>query len=198
MHSSLLRRSLLITLATLTLSSLPILIASPQLAEAVQLRDGRVYFVQPPRLLSLSTSENRASASTATYDLTLTIPEDAGEPLQRVVIEQRDGDSNLRNISFDPTDVEAFVGERGDRGEPIPLGETTFDRETQTLSVQFNPAVLPGTTVILRLEPRRNPRSEGVYLFGITAFPPGETAYGQFLGYGRLHFYSSGDPFPFF
>lgn len=32
----------------------------------------------------------------------------------------------------------------------------------------------------------------GVYLFGVTAFPAGEKSHGQFIGFGRLHFYNDG------
>jgi len=35
----------------------------------------------------------------------------------------------------------------------------------------------------------RNPCYGGAYLFGLTAFPQGEVPHGQFLGYGRIHFY---------
>jgi hypothetical protein len=82
------------------------------------------------------------------------------------------------------------------RGEALTLGNVTADEENQTVSVTFDPPVPPGTVVTLGLKAERNPRSGGVYLFGVTAFPPGESAYGQFLGYGRFNFYES-DPFPF-
>ncbi|HEY9294790.1 MAG TPA: DUF2808 domain-containing protein [Phormidium sp.] len=41
----------------------------------------------------------------------------------------------------------------------------------------------------MALDPVRNPCFSGVYLFGVTAFPQGEKAHGQFLGFGRFHFY---------
>ena len=54
-------------------------------------------------------------------------------------------------------------------------------------TIAFDPPVSPGTTVTVALRAKRNP-SGGVYLFGVTAFPAGERSWGQFLGYGRLHF----------
>jgi hypothetical protein len=124
------------------------------------------------------------------------VPQNAGEPLGRIEIAQQDASNFARNVEFELEDSRAFVGTRGDRGEALTLGNVTADEENQTVSVTFDPPVPPGTVVTLGLRAERNPRSGGVYLFGVTAFPPGESAYGQFLGYGRFNFYES-DPFPF-
>ena len=71
-----------------------------------------------------------------------------------------------------------------------------IDEDQQSVTLTFDPPVAPGNTVTIALEPERNPRRSGVYLFGVTAYPSGEKTYGQFLGYGRLHFYDrGGDPF---
>ncbi|MBW4517483.1 MAG: DUF2808 domain-containing protein [Timaviella obliquedivisa GSE-PSE-MK23-08B] len=167
-------------------------------SQAVQLRDGKVYFVHPPSLVNVATTERQTSASSASYYFTLSIPEDAGEPLQKVVIAQRDGSTRARLVQFDAEDSRAFVGTRRDRGDELNLGENYFDRDAQTLSIVFDPPVSPGNTVTLELQPRRNPRRDGVYLFGVTAYPPGTAPYGQFLGYGRLQFDGSDRSFPFF
>lgn len=166
-------------------------------SQAVQLRDGKVYFVHPPSLVSAATTERRASASGASYYFTLTIPADAGEPLQRVEIAQRDGSTQARLVQFDAEETRAFMGTRRDRGDELDLGENNFNRETQTLSIVFDPPVSPGATVTLELQPRRNPRRDGIYLFGVTAYPAGTEAHGQFLGYGRLQFDGSDRFFPF-
>jgi Protein of unknown function (DUF2808) len=165
-------------------------------SSAVRLQDGKVYFVRPPSLVSAATTENRVSDSTASYFFTLTIPEDAGEPLGRVEIAQRDGSIRSRLIQFEAENSRAFIGTRRDRGEEITLGETRYDRQTQTLSIAFDPPVLPNTTITLELEPERNPRRDGIYLLGVTAYPAGAESYGQFLGYGRLQFDGSDTPFP--
>jgi Protein of unknown function (DUF2808) len=170
---------------------------SPMPAQAVQLQDGKVYFVQPPSLVSAATTERRASSSGASYYFTLNVPADAGEPLQQVEIAQRDGSIQARLVQFDAEDSRAFVGTRRDRGDDLSLGETTFNRDTQTLSVVFDPPVPPGTTVTLKLQPKRNPRRDGIYLFGVTAYPAGADAHGQFLGYGRLQFDGSDHSSPF-
>jgi hypothetical protein len=166
-------------------------------SQAVQLRDGKVYFVHPPSLVSAATTERRTSASGASYFFTISIPTDAGEPLQQVEIAQRDGSTQARLVQFDAEDSRAFVGTRRDRGDDLNLGENQFNRDAQTLSVVFDPPVPPGTTVTLELQPKRNPRQDGVYLFGVTAYPLGSDTHGQFLGYGRLQFDSSDRSFPF-
>lgn len=170
---------------------------SPLPVEAVQLQDGKVYFVNPPSLVSAATTERRTSDSSASYYFTLSIPTDAGEPLQRVDIAQRDGSTRSRLVQFDAADSRAFVGTRRDRSDDLTLGENRFDRDTQTLSIVFDPPVPPGTTVTLQLQPKRNPLQDGIYLFGVTAYPSGTDAYGQFLGYGRLQFDGSDRSFPF-
>jgi hypothetical protein len=162
-------------------------------AQAVQLADGRVYFVRPPSLVRATTTTRTASASSATYYFTIQVPENSGEPLQRVTVVEQNGDVSARAILFNAEDTEAFVGLPRDRGAEVPLGAVNFDPDTQTIAVNFNPPVAPGTTVTIGLKPERNPQTGGVYLFGVTAFPQGQNPYGQFLGYGRIDFNDPGD-----
>lgn len=165
-----------------------------QPSQAVQLSDGTVFFTSPPRLAGASTTNNSVNAWSATYYFTLNHLENAGEPLQRVTIVQNDGSDTVR---FSPRDIEAFEGTRNRPGARLPLGEVTTDRKTRTVTVNFNPPVPPGRSVTIALSPDRNPLYGGVYLFGVTAFPPGEKTHGQFLGFGRLSFYESGHGFFF-
>lgn len=153
-------------------------------AQSVQLADGTVAFVQPPRLLEARTTEKGVRTIGAKYYFTLGLPSDAGEPLQRVTITQRESPDVIR-FSLDKT--EAFTDE--DRDQQLALDEVTRDKETRTVTVTFNPPVPPGETVTIRLR-ARNPDVPGVYLFGVTAFPQGEKVSSQFLGFGRLQFYS--------
>ncbi|PPS40193.1 DUF2808 domain-containing protein [Chroococcidiopsis sp. TS-821] len=166
----------------------------PQAAQAVQLSDGTVYFVQPPSLVSATTTVNSVSAWGATYYFTINIPKNADEPLQRVTIKQRDGSNHVR---FRLDDSRAFEGTRDRRGTQLTLGEVTRDRDTRTVTMTFDPPVAPGRTITIGLRPVRNPLFSGVYLFGVTAFPPGEKAHGQFLGFGRFHFYGNNRPLLF-
>lgn len=157
--------------------------ALSQPTQAIQLADGTVSFIQPPRLLGARTTEKGIRVLIAKYYFTLSVPEGAGEPLQRVTITQREAPDKIR---FSLSKTQAFADE--DRDEELTLGEVTEDRETQTVSITFNPPVPPGKTVVIRLR-ARNPDVPGTYLFGVTAFPPGEKVNSQFLGFGRLQFY---------
>ncbi|MDX2099214.1 MAG: DUF2808 domain-containing protein [Leptolyngbyaceae cyanobacterium bins.59] len=157
----------------------------PLPSQAIQLADGTVYFAYPPRLVEASSSFRTIRAWGATYFFTLAIPPNAGESLQRVTIALQQGG--------DPPDYKlqeskAFEGTRWEQGKAIPLAPVVIDATSQTLSVVFNPPVEPGKTVTIALRPRENPSLRGTYLFGVTAFPTGEKAYGQFLGFGRLTF----------
>lgn len=163
--------------------------------QAVEL-NGQTYFTHPPLLDNATTTENSILVSSATHYFTLSVPEDAGEPLGQVVISQKDGDTAARLIRYNAGETRAFTGIPGDRGEALPV-QTTFDREAQTVTITFDQPVVPGTRVTIGLEANRNPRLGGVYLFGVTAYPAGVSAYGQFLGYGRLQFYERDSGFPF-
>lgn len=162
-----------------------------QPVQAVEL-NGQTYFTHPPLLNNATTTRNSTLEPNPTYYFTLSIPEDAGEPLGQVVINQKDSDTSARLVRYDTEDTRAFVGTPGDRGEALPV-QTTFDRDAQTVTVTFDQPVAPGTLVTIGLEADRNPRLGGVYLFGVTAYPAGTSAYGQFLGYGRLQFYERND-----
>lgn len=158
-------------------------------ANAVQLADGKVYFTQPPRLVGASTTQNATYVWGATYYFTLSLAEDAGEPLQQVTIVQRPSPDYVR---FDVEDTRAFEGTRRRDGTPLKLAEVAQDKETKAVTIRFDPPVPPGRTLTIGLRPYQNPTVGGVYLFGVTAFPAGEKPNGQFLGFGRLQFYDSG------
>jgi len=159
-------------------------------AQAIQLADGTVYFAQPPRLLKASTTFNSARAWGATYYFTLQVPSNAGEPLQRLMIQQRQGPDT---VQFDLDDTRAF--EADNRDQKFTLGEIERDRKERSVTLAFDPPIPPGKTVTVGLRPHYNPAVGGVYLFGVTAFPAGEKSHGQFLGFGRLHFYDRYDSF---
>ncbi len=158
-------------------------------AIAVQLADGMTYFERPPALLEATSNRDAVATAGGTYYFTLDVPDNAGEPLRQVAIAQYQRDSAQQRVRFTASRTVAFEGTRSDRGNALNVSAARFDAETRTLTVTFEPAIAPGTTVTLATRPERNPRSEGVYLFGVTAYPDGIDPYGQFLGYGRFHFY---------
>jgi hypothetical protein len=168
---------------------------SVPVTQAVQLRDGKVYFVEPPKLVSATTTYKDVNFWGATYYFTINVPENAGESLQKVTIAQREGAENIRyNLNdtraFEGTS-DAYDGLRLRKESRLTLGAVTDERETRTVTVNFEPPVTPGQTVTIALRPVSNPSFSGVYLLGVTAFPVGEKSHGQFLGFGRFQFYSN-------
>ncbi len=166
---------------------------SDRLTQAIQLRDGTVYFAQPPRLTYTATTYNDVYVWGATYYFTVSLPDNAGEPLQKITINQHEGVDDIR---FELKKSYAFEGTRSHEGQKLQL--TDVSRDKKTISITFNPPVSPGKTITIGLKPVQNPTVSGVYLFGVTAFPAGEKSHGQFLGYGRLQFYSHGFDSGFF
>jgi hypothetical protein len=167
------------------LATLTILGAIALPGRSVQLADGTVHFNRPPALVAASTSQAATRMPTATHYFTLALSAEAGEPLQRVEIAP-DGSDRLR---YRLEETQVFLGDRHQRGPAIGVATTTQDPETGVVRVQLAAPVQPGQTVTMGLRVRRNPRWDGVYLFGVTAFPAGDRVQGQFIGYGRIHFY---------
>ncbi|MCM0593009.1 MAG: DUF2808 domain-containing protein [Gloeotrichia echinulata DVL01] len=154
---------------------------------AVTLRDGTIAFTEPPRLVSATTPYNDTNTWDTTYYFTLEVPATAGEPLQQVTFNQIQG---IEQIQFNHQDTFAFEGTRDRQGTKLALNNVTIDQKQQTVTVKFDSPVTPGKTVTIGLRTFRNPTGEGVYLFGVTAFPVGQKTVGQYLGTGRLQFYS--------
>lgn len=159
---------------------------TPAQTSAIQYSDSRIGFSYPLRLTDSFATRNLVFDGHVTYYLTFDFPAAAAEPLDRVVISL--------NEAFDPTfrfrldDTEAFVNTAAGR-LALPLVEPTQDRETRSLTLTFDPPVAPGSPITLALRPHQNPRSAGVYLLGVTAYPVGEVVESTFMGYGRLTFY---------
>ncbi|MBW4522009.1 MAG: DUF2808 domain-containing protein [Scytolyngbya sp. HA4215-MV1] len=152
--------------------------------QAVQLQDGKTYFVQPPRLVSTSANFLTATLSGVTYAFTLDLPANAGEPLQRVTIVQASGSDRPDFSHLNQSQL--LIRSPQKAGTPVALKAITANAKTGSLSIWFDPPILPGQTITLELAPICNPSVQGTYLFGVTAFPVGANAHGQFLGFGRF------------
>ena len=153
---------------------------------AIELVDGKTYFLKPPRLTSSTTSQNGTYIWGATYYFTVEIPEGAGESLQRLEIILQAG---AGRPVFTSSRTEAFEGTRQRPKDKIALKDVRIDPKTQAIAVTFDPPVNPGKTVTLRIYPVRNPSTGGTYLYGVTAFPSGKRPASQFLGFGRIRIY---------
>ena len=174
-----------ILLTTLLTSIISVEILTVRTTQAVQLRDGKVYFVKSPRLLRVATTFDDVNVWGATYYFRIKLPSDAGEALQKITINQHSG---LDEIDFDLKDSFAISENSNAKKEKLSLN-ITKESGTKTVTLKFDPPIEPGQTITVALKPRKNPGVEGIYLFGVTAFPQGESSHGQFLGFGRLHFY---------
>lgn len=152
---------------------------------AVQLGDGRVSFDKSPRLINAVTTLSTVRVWSAKYYFMIELPQDVGEPLQTLTIQQRQAPDE---IDFYLEKTRAFTGVYTDKGEALNIQSVSQDEETETISIRFDPPIPPGTTFSVGLFPKRNPDFGGVYLFGVTAFPAGEKPSGLYLGVGRLQF----------
>ncbi|HEY9831064.1 MAG TPA: DUF2808 domain-containing protein [Stenomitos sp.] len=155
---------------------------------ALELANGRTSFKKALGFMGATTTYNETDVWGARYYFTLSIPENAGEALGQVSINQRQG---FETIDFKLNNTQAFVGTPRNQGEQLTLKSVTQDSQSPAISVVFEPPVQPGTTVTIELRPVRNPSFSGVYIFGVTAFPAVENPYGLYLGVGRLQFYDS-------
>lgn len=168
---------------------------TPVLSVPLAIAQTPTTFVSPPQLVGATTTRSLVSELNATYYLTLDLPATAGVGLQTVEIRLDEGRDPTFHFQVEAT--QAFEGTREARGAVLPLASVVEDRDRNAITLQFDPAVAPGRSLTLALRPRRNPRFEGVYLFGVTAAPPGSQAEPYFTGYARLHFYEiDNDPFP--
>lgn len=158
---------------------------------AVEFPDGRVAFNRPPSFYEANTPYPTVWYPQPTYNFILGVPTDAGEPLERVMIQQL---PSQEAIFFEVGRTRAFAGFRPRR--PLTIGDVTFDLDQQAVTITFDPPIPPGEVVTIVLGPRWNPTYEGVYLFAVTAYPPGgDRAVGQLIGTGRLQFYRNNNFF---
>jgi Protein of unknown function (DUF2808) len=150
---------------------------------------GQTFFSHPPQVIRAAASQSGAYIP-STYEFTLTLPEDAGQPLQSVTIAQTE---NLETIRFNLDKSKAFLGQRLTASSELPLASVTNGSTDapNAVTIVFDQPVEPGSTVTISLAARRNLRWGGVYLFGVTAYPAGENGLGQFLGYQRINFYDN-------
>lgn len=162
-------------------------------AQGVKAPDGTVAFESGLLLVDTHTTFDGVRVKQARYYFDLELPDDLGESLQKVVIQQRNGGDE---VTFKPEETEVYLGDHHHKLQPV-TAIATRDEETAKITVQFKQPIAPGNKVTIGVKPKSNPSYGGVYLFGVTAYPTGEKARGMYLGAGRFHFenYNDGDPF---
>ncbi len=152
----------------------------------------QVAFRKAPRLLDISTTFNEVRFRSAIYYFDITIPDDAGAPLQKVEIELRKGQDRIR---YKLERTVAYLGTHRRRGDRLALETVSQDEKTEVISVVFSNSLPPGTTFTVGLKPIRNPDFDGIYVFGVSVFPQGENPFGLYLGSRSLYFRRGFDGF---
>jgi hypothetical protein len=158
-------------------------------AQAIKAPDGTVSFESGLLLRDAHTTFKGVRVRQARYYFDLELPNDVGESLQKVVIQQRSGGDE---VQFEPEETEVYLGNHQDRAERVQA-IATIDEDTEKITVELEQPIPPGSSVTIGLKPESNPDYGGVYLFGVTAYPTGEKARGMYLGAGRLHFENYND-----
>lgn len=149
---------------------------------ASQVSTGSTQFEHAPRLVGATTNQLAAFVSGGTYEFTLTVPQNAGAPLAAVTISQ---EPNAPKIQFETNQSRVTAN-----GVTVPL-TSIGGAGSDEITIAFDRPIQPGSTVKISLQAQQSPGSEGVYLFGVTAYPAGEQTNGLFLGYGRVSLFSN-------
>lgn len=153
-------------------------------AVASRLPSGRVVFDQSPQLVQM-VSLAPESAEQSLVQIVLTIPPDAGEPMEALLIRPRDGTASL---SFAPDATTAFVGNTAANMALVPLASVGGNSlRPNDVLVVFATPVAPNHQVRVLLTHQTDPPT-GTYELGVTAYPSGDNPVGQFLGYQFLQF----------
>ena len=172
----------LFSVNTLLFTTFISLEASP--AKAIKFTNGKTAFEHIPSLTRSATSSRMRNNNYATYQFTLKVPENAGEALKAVKIQQL---NTPKVIKFNDKKSDAFIGNSFAGGEKLSLSAIGGNSQPGTVTVVFEQSVTPGQTVTVSLDPKSNPSISGVYLFGVTAYPVGENSNGIYVGTGRIH-----------
>lgn len=153
-------------------------------AIATPIGNEQYVFDRAPRIVRLTSNFHQTNQSGDTYQLVISIPENAGAPLQAIRITQPD---DQEAIVFQSDETRIFADNSATEIAQVSIGGT--ENANDLLIVLHHP-VQPGQTVTFYLKPERNPSQAGVHLLGITAYPNGKNSPGLFLGYSRLTFHA--------
>jgi hypothetical protein len=147
----------------------------------------QTFFSHPPQLIRAAATQTGVYIP-STYEFTLTVPQNAGQPLKAVTIVQVE---SSETVKFDISDNRAFFGEQLTASSEIRLASIGGNKPSKSgeVTIVFDKPVQPGSTVTVAVSTQKNPSWSNIYLFGVTAYPVGNDALGQFLGYGRINIY---------
>jgi hypothetical protein len=165
-------------------ASILIVSALNQPSSAIESTQGSSSFKSTPYLSPLSAINTEIGGS-ATYSFEIKVPEGAGASLQAVRVSQTSG---VNIISFENSQSRAYLGNRVAKAQSIPLAQVGGGKEETGVLIPFETPVPPGNTVTITLQVERNPRVQGIYQFGVTAFPVGDSNNGIYLGTERVNY----------
>ena len=154
-----------------------------QPSEAVERFNGQRAFEGSPRLIRTATRFSNRNSAAATYQFTIEVPDNAGEALKAVRISQIDG---LETVMFNNQKNRASEG-KNMAGASLPLASVGGQSQDGEITVVFATPIEPGNTVTIAVKPKLNPSSDGIYLFGLTAYPTGDNSQGMYLGSARIY-----------
>lgn len=167
---------------SLLLASFGAIALLPEASLAVKFADGRTAFEAAPRIVGTFSPHTTRNAET-TYYFTLYVPENAGESLKALRIEQL---PNVETRVLRDNTLKAFQGTPLARADNVPLAAIGGPDDPGEISIVFEQPIQPGQTVTVGIEPNRNPRTENFYQYSLTAFPDGSMGIGLPLGITRI------------
>lgn len=116
-----------------------------------------------------------------TYTFSIRLPDNAGDLMAGVLIEQPDRDQLL---DFDLDKTEAFRGTPEQR-EAIDLQSVEQIQPSQ-IQIRFAEPVNPGTAITIALKPQHVPTGSNTYQIRVSALPVA-TNTAEFLGYQQVN-----------
>ncbi|WP_404788075.1 DUF2808 domain-containing protein [Altericista sp. CCNU0014] len=163
--------------------------ALPNAPAAAEMSNYSVTKVEAPRLLKVS-ALHLEPAGMGTFYFTIAVPASYGKSIEAIRISQIPGGDRI--IDLEANESKVVIGPRVTRNsEAIPLSAIGGpEDETGALTLAFAQPVVPGTTFTVAVEAERNPTSGGIYQFGVTVYPVGESTTGHYIGTGRVTFNS--------
>ena len=150
--------------------------------------DATFFTGTPPSLVDVDASFNGVNIPDSRYYFSISLPQGEIEPLGKITLHQQ---PNPSPITFDLSQTQVFSGMPSQRGSDLSSQALAIGGDSQTIVVQFDPPIAPGSTVTIGLLAEQNPQVEGVYQFRVQAFPAGPSPVGLDLGVGRLQFYEN-------
>ncbi len=158
-------------------------------AAAIQFASGETAFNGPLRLLRTAVSQVTIEDYPVYYQFAVEVPAKLDEPLGRLQIDlpTEYGPFGLylpnpdQVRAFIPTDPYAQAPQSPERNLPV---RASVGRER--ILIIFPEPVPPGNVVTVEWGPVRNPRQDGIYQFGVTAYPRGDAPRGLYVGNGRI------------